>query len=153
MSRITVIVVAAALLGTCSCATLLQGTTEQITVISDPPVATVMLGNGETRVTPFTMTVPRGQDLQFHFSKPGCISTDTADYSQVEGGYLAADFFTLIGPPIDAASGAYYSHQQSTVIGHLDCRGTVASDTPSNVGASSPQGTSSSSTANKKTGR
>lgn len=62
MNRISVIVVATALLGTCSCASLLQGTTEQVTVTSDPPAATATLSNGETHVTPFTMTVPRQQD-------------------------------------------------------------------------------------------
>ncbi len=148
MNRITVIVAASALLGTCSCASLLQGTTEQLTVTSNPPGATATLSNGETRVTPFTMIVPRQQDLQFHFSKPGYQSTDVADDSQIEGGYLAADIFTFIGLPIgwpiDVATGACFAHQQSTVIAHLDPEGTVASDTSSKAGAPSPQGNPSS---------
>jgi hypothetical protein len=151
MNRISVIVVAAALLGTCSCASLLQGTTEQVTVMSDPSGATATLSNGETHVTPFTMAVPRQQDLQFHFSKPGYQSTDVADDSQIEGGYLAADFFTFIGWPIDAATGAYFAHQQSTVIAHLEPEQTAAPGASSKADVPSPQRKASSGTASKNT--
>lgn len=149
MNRITVIVVAGALLGTSSCALLLQGTTDQVAVMSEPPGATATLSNGETHVTPFTMTVPRQQDLQFHFSKPGYQSTDVTDDSQVEGGYLAADIFTFLGWPIDAATGAYFAHQQSTVIAHLDPEGTVVPDTSSKADAPSAEGKPSSSSAHR----
>jgi len=151
MNRITVIVVAAALLGTCSCASLLHGTTEQVTVMSDPSGATATLSNGGTHVTPFTMAVPRQQDLQFHFSKPGYQSTDVADDSHIEGGYLAADFFTFIGWPIDAATGAYFAHQQSTVIAHLEPEQTAAPGAPRKADVPSPQRKVSSGTASKTT--
>src|SRR5271163_4870548 len=104
-----------------SCALLFQGTTEEINVASDPPGATVTLNDGETKVTPFSITVPRQKDLQFHFSKPGYQSADVADNSQVEFGYMTADFIPLMLPwSIDAAAGAGFAHQQASVTAHLD---------------------------------
>lgn len=120
--------------GVCSCALLFQGTTEQINVVSDPPGATVTLNDGETKVTPFSMTAPREKDLQFHFSKPGYQSADVVDNSQVEPGFLAVDFIPLVIPwAIDASAGAGYAHQQSDVMAHLDPEGGAAGDVPGRV--------------------
>ncbi|MBF6569701.1 MAG: hypothetical protein IVW54_12595 [Candidatus Binataceae bacterium] len=138
--RVAVFAFASALLGTCSCAAIFQGTTEPITVTSDPPGATATLSNGETRVTPFTITVPRQQDLDFHFSKPGYQSTDVVDDAQIEGGYVAADLFTfLIGTAIDSATGAYFAHQESMVTAHLDSEVTVAPATSNQPEGAPPQ--------------
>jgi PEGA domain len=104
-----------------SCALLTQGTTEEIQVNSDPPGATVRLNNGETGVTPFSTVVPREQDIQFHFSKPGYQSADLSDNSQVEAGYLVADTIPLLIPwMVDASSGAGFAHQQTAVTARLD---------------------------------
>ena len=98
----------------CSCGLLPQGTTEEINVASDPPGVTVTLDDGETKVTPFSITVPRQKDLQFHFSKPGYQSADVVDNSQVEFGYMTADFIPLMLPwSFDAAAGAGFAHQQA----------------------------------------
>jgi hypothetical protein len=108
-------------LAVCSCALILQGRTEKIAVNSDPPGALVTLSDGETKVTPFSITVPRNQDLQFHFSKPGYQSTDVSDNSQVEGAYGAVDIIPLMIPwAIDGSTGAPYKHQQSSVTARLD---------------------------------
>lgn len=113
----------------CSCGLLFQGTTEEINVASDPPGATVTLSDGETKVTPFSITVPRQKDLQFHFSKPGYQSAEVVDNSQVEFGYMMADFIPLMLPwTIDAAAGAGYAHQQASVTAHLDPLEGTASD-------------------------
>lgn len=106
----------------CSCGLIFQGTTEEISVMSEPSGATVVDNGGNTRVTPFTMIVKRNEDLQFHFSKSGYQSQDISDDVQVEGGYLAADFLFIIpiGWAIDAATGGYQQHQQSVVVAHLD---------------------------------
>ncbi|MDO8585787.1 MAG: hypothetical protein Q7T82_01995 [Armatimonadota bacterium] len=104
----------------CSCLLLFQGTTEEITVTSDPTGATVTLSNGETRTTPFTITVPRNQDLQLHFSKIGYQSTDLVDGSQVEPAIIV-DVFPLMLPwAIDAGAGAGFAHQQTSLNAHLD---------------------------------
>ena len=133
------IAVAASALGLCSCLLLFQGTTEQIGVASDPPGATVTLNNGETRVTPFTITVPREKDLQLHFSKAGYQSTDLVDNSQVEG-LIIVDVIPLMIPwGIDASAGAGFAHQQTSLYAHLDPAAAAASDSPSRSATSSPQ--------------
>ncbi|MGC2495348.1 hypothetical protein [Candidatus Binatus sp.] len=121
-------------LGVCSCALIFQGTTEKINVASEPPGATVTLNDGETKVTPFSMTAPREKDLQFHFSKPGYQSADLADNSQVEPAFLVVDFIPLVIPwAIDASAGAGYEHQQSDVIAHLDPESGVGGEVPGNA--------------------
>jgi hypothetical protein len=130
--------------GICSCGLIFQGTTEEINVMSEPAGATVTLNDGETKVTPFSMTVPREKDLQFHFSKPGYQSTDVTDDSQVEGGYMTLDLIPLLIPwSIDAAAGAGFAHQQTTVVAHLDPEGGAAGDVPAKASAPSPASTQS----------
>jgi hypothetical protein len=133
------LVLAASSVGACSCGLVFQGTTEEINVASDPPGATVTLNDGETKVTPFSMTAPREKDLQFHFSKPGYQSADLSDNSEIEPGYLIADFIPLMLPwSIDAAAGAGFAHQQSSVTAHLDREGGVAEDVPAKTIAPLP---------------
>jgi len=100
---------------------MLQGTTERITVRSDPKEVTATLSDGQTKVTPFAITIPRNRDVQFHFSKAGYQSVDITDPSQVEGGYLVIDYLLLIFPIfVDEGSGAYFEHQRSDVYIHLE---------------------------------
>jgi len=126
-------------LGACSCLLLFQGTSEEITVTSDPPGATVTLNNGETRVTPFTITVPRREDLQLHFSKGGYQSTDLIDGSQVESA-IVVDVIPLMIPwAIDASAGAGFAHQQTSLYAHLDPEAAVTGDSQSRSATPSPQ--------------
>jgi hypothetical protein len=133
--------VAASAFGLWSCLLLFQGTTEQIGVASDPPGSTVTLNNGETIVTPFTITVPREKDLQLHFSKAGYQSTDLVDNSQVEG-LIIVDVIPLMIPwGIDASAGAGFAHQQTSLYAHLDPAADVVSDSPSRSATPSAQAT------------
>jgi hypothetical protein len=126
-----VLVFALSSVGACSCGLLFQGTTEEINVASDPPGATVTLNDGETKVTPFSITAPREKDLQFHFSKPGYQSADVVDNTQVEPGYLVADTIPLLLPwAIDASAGAGFAHQQTSVTAHLDPERGAGWDAP-----------------------
>ena len=135
---LSTLIFAVSSLSVCSCALIFQGTTEQIDVASEPPGATVTLNDGETKVTPFSITVPREKDLQFHFSKPGYQSTDITDDSKVEPGYMAADLLPLMYPWfVDSASGAGFAHQQTSVTAHLDPEGGAAGDVPSKAAVSS----------------
>jgi hypothetical protein len=137
--------------GICSCGLVFQGTTEEINVASEPPGATVTLNDGETKVTPFSMTAPREKDLQFHFSKPGYQSADVADNSQVEGGLLLIfDVIPLMIPwSIDAAAGAGFAHQQTTVTAHLEPESGAGGDVPTKTAAPSPAALQSTDTNSK----
>jgi hypothetical protein len=122
----------------CSCLLLFQGTTEDVNVASDPPGATVVLNDGETKVTPFSITVPREKDLQFHFSKHGYQSADVSDNSRVEPESFV-DFFPLVLPwAVDASAGAGFEHQQTSVTVHLDPEPGAAGDVSSKAGPLPP---------------
>ena len=108
-----------------ACANVSHGKTEEISVTSNPSGADVMLNNGMTGVTPFTITVPRERNLVFHFSKEGYQSADVFDQTNVEGKYVAADWATMLvtGLPFawvnDVSSGAARTHEQMAVTANL----------------------------------
>jgi hypothetical protein len=130
--------------GICSCALLFQGTTEEINVASDPPGATATLNDGETKVTPFSISAPRDKDLQFHFSKPGYQSADVSDNSTVEPGFLVVDSIPLLIPwAVDASAGAGFAHQQTSLVAHLDPESDAAGDVPGKAVVPLPPSTQS----------
>ena len=79
-----------------SCAALVHGTTENIDVSSEPPGAAVVVSNGQTGTTPFTMVARRDQGLVFHFSKTGYQSVDVLNESEMETGALVSDLVVAI---------------------------------------------------------
>ena len=104
-----------------SCAYVMHGKTEEITVESNPPGAEVTLSNGMTGVTPFTITVPRERDLVFHFSKDGYQPADVYNDAQVESKYIAADWASMLLTAIpiawisDVSSGSAHTHEKTLV--------------------------------------
>ena len=121
----------------CSCGVIFQGTTEKISVTSEPPGAYVTMQDGVTMQTPFTTTVPRDRDLNFHFSKPGYESADLSDNSRVEPTILVLDVIPLLIPwAIDASCGAGFVHQRPSVQARLD---PLPSASPETQGAASLQ--------------
>ena len=139
MSKSSLLVSLLAVLFASGCATLFQGTNEEIMVASDPAGAQVSINDGRQGTTPYSMRVNRNDDLQIHVSKAGYSSTDIADTSHVEWGYLVSDiFFTgLIGLAVDGIDGAMFYHNQAMVSAHLDP--IVASPAAqSDMGAAAP---------------
>ncbi len=118
----TIALAACVALACSSCATLFQGTTEEVMVASDPDAAQVTVNDGRSGPTPFSMRVPRSEDLQIHVAKVGYTPYDMTDTSHVEWGYLVSDlFFTgLIGLAVDGIDGAMFYHNQAMVTAHLD---------------------------------
>ena len=113
---------ASALVACTSCATLFQGTSEEIQLASDPSGAATSVNDARSGVTPYSVRVNREEDLQVHFSKSGYQSQDISDDSHVQWGYLVSDiFFTgLIGLAVDGIDGAMFAHSQQMVSAHLD---------------------------------
>ena len=104
------------------CATLFQGTHEEIMVATDPAGAQVSVNDGRGGTTPYSMKVGRDDDLDIHISKPGYAPQDVSDESHIEWGYLVSDiFFTgLIGLAVDGLDGAMFYHNQTMVSAHLE---------------------------------
>jgi hypothetical protein len=122
MSKSSLFVSLLAALFASGCATLFQGTNEEIMVASDPPGAQVSVNDGRQGTTPFSMHTNRNDDLDIHVSKAGYSPTDIADTTHVEWGYLVSDlFFTgLIGLAVDGMDGAMFYHNQTMVTAHLE---------------------------------
>jgi hypothetical protein len=102
------------------CATITRGTTEQLTVVSQPAGASVRLSSGLTGVTPATFTVPRKGDLMVTITKEGYEPTTVTVSTHLAGAGTAgfvgnALIGGIIGGGIDVATGATLSHQPNPV--------------------------------------
>ena len=109
--------VAAGLLGGAlsGCATLLTGTTESVSINTDPLGAKVELSNGSTCVTPCNIAVPKKGTLQVTLRKEGCRTYTTALIPTISGTGI------VLGGLIDYGTGAVYHHQPNPLFVHLDC--------------------------------
>jgi hypothetical protein len=122
MSKSSLVASILAALFASGCATLFQGTNEEVMIESDPPGAQVSVNDGRQGTTPFSMKVNRNDDLEIHVSKPGYSPADIADTTHAEWGYVVSDiFFTgLIGLGVDGIDGAMFYHNQTMVTAHLE---------------------------------
>jgi len=137
---LSVLVLATGSAGICSCALLFQGTTENIDILSDPPGANVTLNSGETGVTPFSVTVPRSEDLQLHFDKPGYEPVNLTDNCRVEPVVVLDAIPLLIPWAVDAAAGAGYEHQQSVITAHLKSQTSMTAGDSGKAAMAVPSG-------------
>lgn len=102
------------------CATITRGTTEQLTILSDPSGASVRLSNGFTGVTPATFTIPRKGEVVVTVMKEGYKSIDVQVFAKVSNagtaGFLGnALIGGVIGGGVDIATGAMLSHTPNPV--------------------------------------
>jgi len=91
-----------------SCGSIVNGTTQKVTVTSDPAGATV--SNGEvSMITPATFELKRKRHYVFSVSKPG-YKTETAKVERVISGAVAGNILCggLIGWGVDAISGGQW---------------------------------------------
>lgn len=112
-----------ATLALASCATVLAGTTQVVTVDSDPPQATCRVMRAGVLVadrltTPQKISVPRNKDSL----ELGCTAAGMADKQQfVAAGFNGATMGNIllggvIGAAVDAGSGANYSYPDRIVV-------------------------------------
>ena len=117
---LTVSFVALCLFGS-SCATMLKGTTDQITVVSDPSGAQVASNNSMVGTTPVTFTVPSKQDVNIQVSKAGYQSEIIANPSSFRWGYEIWGFLVYLIPMgVDLADGAAWGHDNLVMTAHLN---------------------------------
>ncbi len=91
-----------------SCASIINGTRQKVTVTSDPEGATV--SNGEiSMVTPATFDLKRKRDYIFSISKPG-YKTESAKLERVFSGAVAGNIICggPIGWGVDALTGGQW---------------------------------------------
>ncbi len=95
-----------------ACATVTRGTTQQVTMKSEPPGAAVKTSTGFTcAATPCTFKMPRKEGFEATFSKDGYEPVTVTVTSKMSGGGaagMAGNVIAggLIGMGVDATSGA-----------------------------------------------
>jgi len=100
---------------------MLKGTTDQITVISDPPGAQVSSNDSNVGVTPVSFTVPSKKDLNIQVSKTGYQPQTMQNEANFRWGYEIWAFLVYIIPGVvDCADGAAWGHDNLVMTTHLE---------------------------------
>jgi hypothetical protein len=122
VKKLSVCVLAVCSLISSSCATMLKGNSEDITVVSDPSGALVSANDGGLQgVTPVAFTVPSKQDLNFTVTKQGYLPQEVPDPTSFRWGYEIWAFVEFVIPMgVDLADGAAWGHDHTTVTAHLE---------------------------------
>ncbi|MGB0059650.1 PEGA domain-containing protein [Candidatus Binatus sp.] len=128
MKKLAVSILAVcALLGS-SCATMLKGTKDEITVVSDPSGAEVTANETHEGPTPVSFTVPSKQDLNITVSKAGYQPEDLQDPTSFRWGYEIWAFIAYVIPMVvDLSDGAAWGHDHLTMTAHLEPNGQPTS--------------------------
>ena len=133
MKKLAVYILAACCLIGTSCATLLKGTKDEITVVSDPPGAEVTANESQKGPTPVSFTVPSKEDLNISVSKAGYQPEDLQNPAEFRWGYEAWSFIEWVIPMVvDLSDGAAWGHEHLTMTAHLEPNGqpTAAEGAP-----------------------
>ena len=124
MKKLAVYILAACCLIGTSCATLLKGTKDEITVVSDPPGAEVTANESQKGPTPVSFTVPSKEDLNISVSKAGYQPEDLQNPAKFRWGYEAWSFIEWVIPMVvDLSDGAAWGHEHLTMTAHLEPNG------------------------------
>lgn len=130
------IVLVGAFAGACvvsGCATITRGTTESLSIQSEPAGARVELSSGQTGVTPCSFELKRKNDLKVFLHKDGFDDVTVDVESKVAGAGatgMAGNVLIggIIGVGVDAASGATKSLRPNPVHVHLVVRDAADAD-------------------------
>ncbi len=109
--RIIIACVALALLSS-SCATIFHGTSQQVSIDSDPPGANVRMGPF-TGKTPMTVTLSKGHEYPIQVTKDGYQEQVTSLQKGFDG-LAALNLIFIPGWIIDIASGAAFEYDPDT---------------------------------------
>lgn len=117
----------AVLLGLClaGCATLEHGTLDDVSVVTDPPGATVVSSTGTICTSPCRVSGPRQDTFAITVSKPGYVmqslsseaKPDTAAIAQASDLKASAD---ALGRVIDVQDGSHYTHDPKALVVKLE---------------------------------
>jgi len=115
------------------CATVMHGTTQEVTITTNPPEAIVSDGTNSI-TTPGTLKLKRNRDHILTISKPG-YATETVQLTHVVSGAVAGNLLVggLAGWGIDAISGAQWRlipEAVSVTLKNDPCGGEAAIATP-----------------------
>ncbi|RMD80984.1 MAG: hypothetical protein D6815_12885 [Candidatus Dadabacteria bacterium] len=107
---------------------MFRGTTQQISINTDPAGATATLSDGRSCTTPCTLEASRKKSLQIFFEKPGCNSTSSAMVPTLSGAGA------VLGGLVDYGTGAVYDLQPNPLFVKLTCSEETAAVSPESSG-------------------
>ena len=115
------------------CATITRGTTESLSIQSEPADARVELSSGQTGITPCSFELKRKTDVKVYLHKEGFQDVAVDVDSKVAGAGatgMAGNVLIggIIGVGVDAASGATKSLRPNPVHVHLVVRDAADAD-------------------------
>ena len=102
------------------CATIFSGSTEDISLESDPPKAKVLLNGSSMGKTPLKLNLQKGKSYIIEFIKEGYENKTLNMSYSLGAGWLILDILSgLIGIIVDAATGNWnefeYSHYKAVM--------------------------------------
>lgn len=101
---------------------IVVGTTETVTLHSDPPGATASLSSGGSCTTPCQKEVKKKNDIQVTFTKEGCRKQTQTMVSTIgTSGVVSPVLFGVFGL-IDYGTGSVYKHKPNPLMVDLDCK-------------------------------
>jgi PEGA domain len=121
MKRIMAYALSSLLLFSSSCATLLKGTTDNMTVVSDPVGAEVKVNGDVEGTTPVSFTVASNEDLNIQIAKEGYEPQDIDSPARFRWGWELLSFVSYVIPVlVDVNEGAAWGHDQTTITADLE---------------------------------
>lgn len=111
-----IIALGLAILYLSSCATLFKGTTEEVSVNSDPQRAQIFINGNLMGETPITLKMESKKTYLIEFKKEGYKTKTYNITNHVGAGWIILDVLAgLIPVVVDAATGAWYHLDQKNV--------------------------------------
>ncbi len=104
------------------CATMIRGTTQEVSVNTVPSSAKVTFSNGQSCTAPCTIEVKRDESLQINIEKDGCHTHTATMMPTLAGGGV------ILGGLIDYGTGAVYDLQPNPLTVTLICEKTPNQD-------------------------
>lgn len=121
------------------CATIMHGSTQQVTVNSTPVGANVLVDGGMRFKTPAAIMLSRKDTHTIEISMDG-YQTETVDIKRVLSGAMAGNilFGGLIGAAVDSSSGAAYRLEPESIQVDLRPNPVATESTPAVVDVKPP---------------
>jgi uncharacterized protein YceK len=115
MKKLLVVTMLLALTGLSGCATIIRGTSEQVSVNTNPVGAQIDFSNGQSCTSPCTIKTKRNKSLQINISKAGCATQTATMIPTLSGGGV------IMGGLVDYGTGAVYDLEPNPLTITLAC--------------------------------
>ena len=127
-------------LALCGCATVMHGTSQEVSILSAPAGARVTVDSAPVGLTPLSLQLRRQVPHQVRIETAGYRPYEATVNRHVSGwvwGNLLFTYFAIVGAPVDVLTGALYNLEPDGIRASL----TPGGETPSSVDRSADAGT------------